>query len=144
MLYALSLEPLLSRIRVSIDGLILPGFNSNIVLSAYADDLVVLIKTQDDVDILTNLTVKYKNLSAAKINWDKSEAIAVGNWPNGLPTLPQNLAWKREGLKYLGVFLGNKAMEKRTVREYRTRFVVKSRGGSGYCHRCHIEAESWF
>ncbi len=113
MLYALSLEPLLSKIRTSLDGLFLPSFNSNIVLSAYADDIIVLIKTQNDVEILTNLTDKYNNLSAAKINWNKSEAVAVGNWPNGLPTLSQNLAWKKEGLKYLGVFLGNKAMEKK-------------------------------
>lgn len=81
MLYALSLEPPLSRIRASIDGLILPGFNSNIILSAYADNIVVLIKTQNDVDILTNLTDKYKDLSAGKISWDRSKAIAVGNWP---------------------------------------------------------------
>lgn len=39
-----------------------------------------------------------------------SEAIAVGKWTNSLPTLPQNLAWKTKGLKYLGVFLGNKAL----------------------------------
>lgn len=31
-------------------------------------------------------------------------------WKNGLPTLPQNLAWKTQGLKYLRVFLSNKAM----------------------------------
>ena len=41
--------------------------------------------------------------SAARVNWKKNEALAVGEWPGGLP---QNLQWKREGMKYLGVFLG--------------------------------------
>lgn len=44
MLYAISIEPLLQQIRVSIDGLTVPGFNSRHVLSAYADDLIVIIK----------------------------------------------------------------------------------------------------
>ena len=74
MLYALSLEPLLNKIRLNIEGLILPGFSGSIVLSAYADDR---------------------------------------EWSDGLLVLPQSLAWRRDGLKYLGVFLGNEAVVKR-------------------------------
>lgn len=33
--------------------------------------------------------------------------MAVGQWPGGLLRLPANMTWKREGLKYLGVFLGD-------------------------------------
>ncbi len=40
MLYALSM---LSKIRSSIQGLVLPGFSGNVVLSAYADDVIVFI-----------------------------------------------------------------------------------------------------
>lgn len=54
MLYALSIEPLLHRIRSGIDGLILPGFNTAHILSAYADDVVVLVTKQKDVDVLGN------------------------------------------------------------------------------------------
>ncbi|TWW69204.1 hypothetical protein D4764_18G0000100 [Takifugu flavidus] len=85
--YALSLEPLLSKIRACIDGLILPSFSKKIVLAAYEDDVMV--------------------------NWQKSEALAVGRWTNGLPVLPQNLAWRKDGLKYLGVFIGDEATMKR-------------------------------
>lgn len=91
MFYALSLEPLLAKIRSSIDGLTVPGFNSNIVLSAYADDVIVVVRNQRQVDILTSLTEKYRALSSAKVNWHKSEAIAIGKWTSALPTLPQNL-----------------------------------------------------
>ncbi|KAK3542693.1 hypothetical protein QTP86_033188 [Hemibagrus guttatus] len=41
-----------------------------------------------------------------KVNWTKSEAILVGEWGGGQPSLPGGLAWKRGGFKYLGVYLG--------------------------------------
>uniref|UniRef100_A0A3Q3AE51 Reverse transcriptase domain-containing protein n=1 Tax=Kryptolebias marmoratus TaxID=37003 RepID=A0A3Q3AE51_KRYMA len=108
MLYSLSLEPLLQKIRSSVHGLVLPGFSNNIVLSAYADDVVVFIKDQQDVSVLTKITEKFSALSAARVNWGKSEALAVGQWSAGLPVLPQGLTWKKDGFKYLGVFLGSK------------------------------------
>lgn len=37
----------------------------------------------------------------------KSEALAVGDWRTELPQLPGGLKWKRGGLKYLGVYLGD-------------------------------------
>ncbi|TWW54318.1 Transposon TX1 uncharacterized 149 kDa protein ORF 2, partial [Takifugu flavidus] len=113
MLYALSLEPLLSRVRANVDGLFLPSFYRKIVLSAYADDLIVVVRSQRDVDVLSNLTVLFNRLSAARVNWQKSEALAVGRWTNGLPVLPQDLAWRRDGLKYLGIFIGDEETEKK-------------------------------
>ncbi|KAJ3584782.1 hypothetical protein NHX12_015277, partial [Muraenolepis orangiensis] len=72
MLYALSLEPLLNKIRSKLQGLFLPGFNGNMVLSVYADDVVVFVRDQKDTDILVDI----------------------------------NMVWKKDGFKYLGVFLG--------------------------------------
>ncbi|KAK3564452.1 hypothetical protein QTP86_022642 [Hemibagrus guttatus] len=48
-----------------------------------------------------------KVLSSAKVNWAKSEAILVGEWGGEQPTLPGGLVWKKDGFKYLGVYLGN-------------------------------------
>ena len=106
MLYALSLEPLLHRVRASTQGLFYPGFNRRLILSAYADDIIFFIKSQNEVDILANIVEDFSSASAARVNWGKSEALAVGEWRGGLPVLPRNLEWKRGGLKYLGVFLG--------------------------------------
>ncbi|KAJ3614342.1 hypothetical protein NHX12_017916 [Muraenolepis orangiensis] len=106
MLYALSLEPLLSRIRSKLQGLFLPGFNGNLVLSAYADDVVVFVRDQTDIDVLVDIVREFSSASAARVNWKKSEALAVGEWSGGLPVLPQNMVWRKDGFKYLGVFLG--------------------------------------
>ncbi|KAK3539877.1 hypothetical protein QTP70_015780, partial [Hemibagrus guttatus] len=48
-----------------------------------------------------------KVLYSAKVNWAKSEAILVGEWGGERPTLPGGLVWKKDGFKYLGVYLGN-------------------------------------
>lgn len=88
------------------------------VLSAYADDVIVLIRKLKDVDVLANLTILFNRLSVARVNGQKSKAHAVGSWINGLPVLPQNLSWRKaESLNYLGVFLGNDTMAKRNCQD---------------------------
>ncbi|KAJ3584101.1 hypothetical protein NHX12_014597 [Muraenolepis orangiensis] len=77
MLYALSLEPLLSKIRSKLQGLFLPGLNGNMVLSVYADDVVVFVRDQKDTDILVDIVRDFSSASAARVNWKKSEALAV-------------------------------------------------------------------
>lgn len=55
MLYALAIESLLQKIRERIDGLHLPNCTKNICLSAYADDVMVFVSGQKDVQSLFNL-----------------------------------------------------------------------------------------
>lgn len=69
MLDALSLEPLLQKIRQNVEGLFLPAFlNLNMVLSAYADDVVVFIRNQRDVNTLGTVTQKFSVVSSANVN----------------------------------------------------------------------------
>ncbi len=76
-------------------------------LSAYADDVIVLVKNQRDIDVLNETVVSFGKLSSAKVNWRKSEALAVGEGLINRLVLPGGLVWKRGGLKYLGVHLGD-------------------------------------
>ncbi len=46
-------------------------------------------------------------MSSAKVNRNKSEALLIGNWPKGNPSLPDGLTWGTGGFKYLGVYLGD-------------------------------------
>ncbi len=107
MLYTLAIEPLLIRIREKLCGLSIPNCMHVFKLSAYADDVAVLINGQRDVNMLMEILNDFKEISATKVNWSKSEAVLVGSWLNVEPKLPEGLSWTKEGLKYLGVFLGN-------------------------------------
>ncbi|KAJ3595924.1 hypothetical protein NHX12_002336 [Muraenolepis orangiensis] len=89
MLYALSLEPLLNKICSKLQGLFLPGFNGNLVLSAYADDVVVFVRDQTDIDVIVDIVREFSSASSARVNWKKSEALAVGEWSGGLQFFPR-------------------------------------------------------
>ena len=38
--------------------------------------------------VLDSVIRKFSVVSAARVNWEKSEALAVGEWRGGLPVLP--------------------------------------------------------
>ena len=107
MLYSLSIEPLLCKIRNKIEGLVLKDCSKKYILSAYADDLIILVKNKEEIEKLKETVKDFGTLSSAKVNWDKSEALAVGRWREGLPNLPGGMKWKKDGIKYLGVYVGN-------------------------------------
>lgn len=104
MLYSLAIEPLLNKIRADLYGLHIPNCPNVFKLSAYADDVVIFITCQRDVNLLLNLLQDFKVCSSTKVNWSKSEAILVGRWLNGEPNLLVGLTWMREGFKYLSFF----------------------------------------
>ena len=76
------------------------------ILSAYADDIIVIVRNTEEVTKLGKIVEFFGKISATKVNWAKSEALAVGR-SAGLPHLPGGLSWRRGGLKYLGVYLGD-------------------------------------
>jgi len=115
-LYSLVIEPFLCRLRSKLQGILLPVLPQRppLVLSAYADDINVFIRDQADVDNLVESLKLYQKASSAKVNWDKSEAFLIGHWTDRqTPKLPGNLGWGRQGLRVLGVFLGNEEYERK-------------------------------
>lgn len=52
------------------------GCNVPLKLSSYADNLVVLVNSQQDV--LVKNVILFGSIFSAKVNWDKSEAHSVG------------------------------------------------------------------
>lgn len=106
MLYSLDIEPLLNKLRSKIEGFSL--HNGNIFqVSAYADDVIIMVNGQRDINHMEGIIRDFGVISAAKVNWEKSGALAIGKWEQGLPVLPDRITWKKGGLKYLGVYLGD-------------------------------------
>lgn len=107
MLYSLAFEPLLHKLRNSLTGVCFPNCDASFKLSAYADDVIILVNKQKDIDTLVNTINQFSKISSAKINWGKSEAVMVGDQLGDRLRLPGGLIWNKGGFKYLGVFLGN-------------------------------------
>ncbi|MGL5102459.1 MAG: reverse transcriptase domain-containing protein, partial [Plesiomonas sp.] len=113
MLYAIAIEPLLRRLRQGLTGLTF-ATAENVRLSAYADDVTVFIRGQDDIQVLKEQLALYERASSAKVNWSKCEGLLLGEWTcKQKPNLPAGLQWSREGMKCLGVFLGNNDFQKK-------------------------------
>ena len=67
-------------------------------LSVYADDLTVLVNSQQDIDTLTDTVRDFDFISSAKVNWGKSEALMAGGELGDRTGLPGSLQWKKGGL----------------------------------------------
>lgn len=106
-LYSIAIEPLLCKLREKMSGFNTSGIikNSRTVLSAYADDITVFVNNTQDVKFLSDALDVYEKASSSKVNWDKSEALWVGqDFSENLPKLPGNLKWRFEGFKILVFF----------------------------------------
>lgn len=78
-------------------------------LSAYADDVTVIIRSNEDVCKLEVALDMYQKASSARVNWGKSALLLLSQWEEEgrpVPKLPQRCPWSSEGFKVLGVFLG--------------------------------------
>ncbi len=115
-LYSLIIEPLLCRLRTQLTGLEVNTLNGkhSFKLSAYADDVTVLIKNNSDVQCIKNALECYGKASSAKVNWQKSDALWCGR-DFIRPSLPGGLQWGRAGFKYLGVFIGTEEYIKKKL-----------------------------
>ncbi len=79
-LYSLVIEPLLCKLREKLMGLQIntPNCNVCVKVSAYADDITVILRSENDVQVLTDILKIYGNASTTKVNWDKSNALWCG------------------------------------------------------------------
>lgn len=113
-LYSLAIEPFLNNIRNKLNGfhLLNSPLSMPLTLAAYADDVNIFISEQADVSILKESISLYGRASSAKVNWAKCEALYCGTANSRMPTLPSGLQWKTNGMKVLGVYLGDPDFEK--------------------------------
>ncbi len=76
-LYSIVIEPLLCKLRRELMGLQVNTLNCSIKLSAYADDVTVIIRDQSDIQVLKQALEFYGKASSAVVNWGKSDAYGV-------------------------------------------------------------------
>ncbi|KAF7642537.1 hypothetical protein LDENG_00256290 [Lucifuga dentata] len=128
-LYSLAIEPLLCRLRDRLSGFSLPGSSQSsppLVVSAYADDVNILVQNQRDVEALRDSLGLYERASSARVNWGKSEAFQVGRWEEeAVPALPGGLRWGNRGLKVLGVYLATEGFQQQNWEGVREKVCAK-------------------
>ncbi|CAM5102605.1 unnamed protein product [Eretmochelys imbricata] len=111
-LYALAIELFLCLLRRRLTGLVLwqPELRQpelQLVLSAYADDVLLMVQDLGDLARVEACQAIYSAASSTQVNWVKSSGLAVGDWQqaSSLPPALQTIRWSAGSLLYLGVYL---------------------------------------
>lgn len=104
-LYVLAINPLLTTLKKeeSLTGVILNPKVPRCVVSAFADDVTVFIKNQDELNKVYEYFNMYEKVSGASLNHTKTEAIWIGNEKDKNFI---NIELKNE-IKILGIFIDN-------------------------------------
>ncbi|CAM5113992.1 unnamed protein product [Eretmochelys imbricata] len=106
-LYALAIKPFLCLLRRRLTGLVLQEPELQLVLSAYADDVLVVIQDPGDLARVEACQAIYSAAFSTRVNWVKSSGLAVVDWrqASSLPPVLQTIRWSAGPLLYLGVYL---------------------------------------
>ncbi|CAM4564761.1 unnamed protein product, partial [Caretta caretta] len=106
-LYALAIEPFLCLLRRRMTGLVLREPELRLVLSAYADDVLLVVQDPGDLARVEACQAIYSAASSTRVNWVKSSGLVVGDWRqvSSLPPALQTIWWSAGPLIYLGVYL---------------------------------------
>ncbi|CAM2118896.1 unnamed protein product [Caretta caretta] len=103
-LYTLAIKPFLCLLRRRLTGLVLREPKLQLVLLAYADDV---IQDSGDLARVEACQAIYSTASSAWVNWVKSSGLAIGDWwqASSLPPVLQTIRWSAGPLLYLSVYL---------------------------------------
>ena len=106
LLYILTLEPLLHRLRDEGTSPVLRGvpFAAPLTakVSAFADDITFFVSRRLDIKAVKKAVGEYERITGAKVNFDKSEGLRLGAW-RGSNTLPGPFRWSDGPVRILGV-----------------------------------------
>ncbi|CAM2118623.1 unnamed protein product [Caretta caretta] len=105
--YAPATEPFLCLLRRRLTGLVLWEPELRLVLSEYADDVLLVVQDPGDLARVEACQAIYLAASSTRVNWVKSSGLVVGDWRqvSSLPPALQTIQWSAGPLLYLGIYL---------------------------------------
>ncbi|CAM2104268.1 unnamed protein product [Caretta caretta] len=87
-LYALAIEPFLCLLHRRLRGLVLREPELRLVLSAYSDDVLLVVQDPGDLARVVACQAIYSAASSTRVNCVKSSGLAVGDWRQETHTDP--------------------------------------------------------
>ncbi|CAM5165942.1 unnamed protein product [Eretmochelys imbricata] len=103
----MAIEPFLCLLRRRLTGLVLREPELRLVLSAYANDVLLVVQDPGDLARVEACQAIYSAASSTQVNGAKSSGLAVRDWRrvSSLPSALQTIRWSVGPLLYLGVYL---------------------------------------
>jgi hypothetical protein len=82
LLFTMCLNPLLCMIDENLAAAHSGPHNKRTAVIAYADDVTIILRSPKDIPIIQEALRCYEDASRARINIQKSKAMALGSWDN--------------------------------------------------------------
>ena len=79
-LFALCINPLLHYHDTHLDGIQFGRTGNRVAVVAYADDVTIFVSQREDFRIVRDALQCYEKASGARLNIQKSNALAIGEW----------------------------------------------------------------
>lgn len=107
-LFIIIIEPFLRIVikRMNLKGYTIPLSIKTTKCTAFADDVNFLITNDQDFESIKQAFRYYSQQSGAQLNEAKSSGLFCGQWKSRSDT-PLQCQWNSEGMKFLGIYLGN-------------------------------------
>lgn len=111
LLYVLSLEPLLNKIRAEpqIKGIKVPGSEIEVKVSAFADDVTCPLSSKLSVVHVLNVCQLFENASGSKLNITKTSGLWLGGL-SGCSDSPYGISWTSDPTRIVGLRLASKPL----------------------------------
>ena len=99
LLFAACINPLLYNFERKLQGVNIRQNSKKTTAIAYADDVTIIMRHQGEIEVIKEILHDYMKASGARININKSSALALGSWTEQTPLM--NIKYE-ETIKLLG------------------------------------------
>jgi len=104
LLYALCLTTLIQSLVKNLSGIKIGRRQTRTVVTAYAVDVAIYLTQAADIPKMKEILLRYETATGARINMQKSRAMAIGNWHTTLQIM--DMPYHKE-IKILGFHFSN-------------------------------------
>ena len=91
-------------------GITLPLLDGTIKLTAYADDVNLVVTQSSDINIINSIPSTYQSVSNAKVNWTKSCRVKINGWDVRLNS-KLGISWNTKEHHFFVYFFGGEMMQ---------------------------------
>ena len=81
------MNPLLINLDKKLNGIYIRHNSTKTTAIAYADDITIIVTQPEEIDTIKETLHDYMHATGARINVNKSRAIALGSWNKSTPII---------------------------------------------------------
>jgi len=111
LLFAMCINPLLVNLDKKLNELYIRHYSTKTTAISYADDITIIVTQPEEIDNIQEILHDYMHATGARIDTNKSRAIALESWNKSTPVM--DITYHDE-IKILGFHMTSKIQQSAT------------------------------